>query len=120
MSYGIITTVMRGTWILERTQNERFPYRLQIVRGDEPWLTLRAQDKWPIAGRHIFCLREDESPAPDEMLEEIERVDIIAFNEHGRRVSIVLDASDTSGATSSSSRNPTRGGLERAMNKSSG
>jgi hypothetical protein len=82
---------MKGIWILEKTQNDRFPYRLQILKGGKPWLTLRAQDKWPTAGRHIFCLREAEPPATDEMLEEVERVDIIAFNERGRRVSIVLD-----------------------------
>ena len=82
---------MKGTWILEQTQNDRFPYRLQILRGDKPWLTLRTQDKWPTVGRHIFCLREDEPPAPGEILDELERVDIIAFNERGRRVSVVLD-----------------------------
>ena len=76
---------------MERTQNDRFPYRLQITRGDKPWLTLRTQDHWPAAGRHIFCLREEEPPEPDEMLEEIERVDVIALNERGRRTSIVLD-----------------------------
>ena len=67
-SCGIITTVIKATWILEQTQNDRFPYHLQILRRDKPWLTLRAQDKWPTAGRHIFCLREDESPAPNEIL----------------------------------------------------
>ena len=82
---------MKGTWILERTQNDRFPYRLQILRGGRPCLTLHTQDKWPTAGRHIFCLREDEPPALDEVLEELERVDIITFNERGRRISIVLD-----------------------------
>jgi hypothetical protein len=81
----------KGIWILERTQNGRFPYRLQIIRGDKPWLVLRTQDRWPAAGRHIFCLREDEPPEPGEMLEELERVDIVAFNERGRRISIVLD-----------------------------
>jgi hypothetical protein len=82
---------MKGTWILERTQNDRFPYRLQIIRGDKPWLVLRTQDRWPAAGRHIFCLREDEPPEPDEMLEELEQVDVVAFNERGRRISVVLD-----------------------------
>ena len=81
----------KGTWILERTQNDRFPYRLQIIRGDKPWLVLRTQDRWPAAGRHIFCLREEEPPEPDEMLVEMERVVIVAFNERGRRISVVLD-----------------------------
>lgn len=83
--------MLQGTWILERTQNERFPYRLQIIRGGKLWLTLRTQDRWPGAGRHIFCLREVEPPAPDEVLQEVERVDIVAFNERGRRISVVLD-----------------------------
>jgi len=52
---------------------------------------LRTQDRWPAAGRHIFCLREDEPPEPEEMLEELERVDVVAFNERGRRFSVVLD-----------------------------
>jgi len=83
--------VVKGTWILERTLNTRFPYRLQILRGDRPWLVLHAQDRWPAAGRHIFCLREDKPPSPNEVLEELERVDIVAFNERGRRISVVLD-----------------------------
>jgi len=83
--------MVKGTWILERTQNDRFPYRLQIIIGDKSWLVLRTQDHWPAAGRHIFCLREEEPPTSDETLEEIERVDIIAINERGRRTSIVLD-----------------------------
>ena len=83
--------MVKGTWILERTQNDRFPYRLQILRGGKPWLTLRTQDRWPTAGRHIFCLREDEPPSQDEVMQELERVDIIAFNERGRRTSVVLD-----------------------------
>ena len=52
---------------------------------------LRTQDKWPAAGKNIFCLRETKPPAPDEVLGEIERANIIAFNERGRRVSVVLD-----------------------------
>jgi hypothetical protein len=83
--------MVKGIWILERTQNQRFPYRLQIIRGDRSLFVLRAQDRWPAAGRHIFCLRESEPPAPDEVFEELERVDIIAFNERGRRISVVLD-----------------------------
>ena len=36
-----------GLWILERCASERFPYRLKILKGQEPWLTLRVQDRWP-------------------------------------------------------------------------
>lgn len=80
-----------GIWILERTENERFPYRLQILRDGKPWLTLRTQDRWPAAGRNIFCLREDQPPEPGEVLVEVERVGVAAFNERGRRISVILD-----------------------------
>ncbi len=80
-----------GTWILERTQNDRFPYRVQIIREGAPWMVLRTQDRWPAAGRNIFCLRESDPPDPEELLEEVERVDIAAFHQRGRRISVVLD-----------------------------
>lgn len=83
--------MMNGTWILERCESGRFPYRLQIFRRDKPWLVLRTQDRWPAAGRNIFCLREEEPPAPGEVVEELERVNIVAFNDRGRRTSVVLD-----------------------------
>ena len=82
-----------GLWILEHSDNERFPYRLQILKGAEPWLTLRVQDRWPAANRNIFCLRENEPPEPGEVLEEIERLPVVALQCRGRRVSVVLDRS---------------------------
>lgn len=80
-----------GLWILERCASERFPYRLQILKGQEPWLTLRVQDRWPAANRNIFCLREKEPPEPGEVLEEVERVRVVASQRRGRRLSVVLD-----------------------------
>ncbi len=80
-----------GWWLLERCSSERFPYRLQILKGEEPWLTLRVQDRWPAANRNIFCLRENEPPEPDEEREEVERVPVVALQRRGRRVSVVLD-----------------------------
>ena len=80
-----------GLWILERCASERFPYRLQIVKGQEPWLTIRVQDRWPAANRNIFCLREKEPPELGEVLEEIERVPVVALQRRGRRLSVVLD-----------------------------
>src|SRR3990170_4696051 len=80
-----------GLWILERCASERFPYRLQIVKGQEPWLTIRVQDRWPAANRNIFCLREKEPPELGEVQEEIERVPVVALQRRGRRLSGVLE-----------------------------
>lgn len=82
---------VKGLWILERCPSERFPYRLQILRGTERWLVLRVQDRWPAANRNIFCLRETHPPDPEEELAEVERVGIVAWQQRGRRVSLVLD-----------------------------
>jgi len=81
----------QGNWILERCASDRFPYRLQILKGDKPWFILRTQDRWPAAGKRIFCLREEELPDADEVIEELERVNVVAFHERGRRLSVVLD-----------------------------
>jgi len=80
-----------GTWILERSGSDRFPYRLQILKGDEPWLTLRVADRWPAAGQNIYCLRETQAPAAHGGREEIERVAVVALQQRGKRVSVVLD-----------------------------
>jgi hypothetical protein len=81
-----------GTWILEKSDNPRFPYRLQIISGLQPEpLVLRAQDHWPTANRNIFCLRETPGLAPDEVLEEVEQVPILAISRRGVRLSLVLD-----------------------------
>ncbi len=80
-----------GTWIVETCASERFPYRIQIFRGDNLWLVLRAQDRWPSANRNIFCLRESASAEAGEVVEEIERAPIIALQQRGVRLSVVID-----------------------------
>ena len=82
-----------GLWIMERCASERFPYRLRILKGRELWLSLRVSDRWPAANRNIFCLREKEPPVPGEVLEEVERVAVVALQRRGRRLSVVLDRS---------------------------
>jgi hypothetical protein len=78
-----------GTWLLLRCDDARFPFRVQILRGGIPWLTLRVQDRWPTANRNIFCLREGGEAG--EQLEEVERVPIAALQQRGKRLSLVLD-----------------------------
>jgi len=80
-----------GTWVLEEFADRRFPYRLQILEGDQPWLVLLTQDRWPASGKNIFCLREKEAPSPQNIVREVERVPVIAVHERGPRVSVILD-----------------------------
>lgn len=76
-------------WILESVDNEKFPYRVSIKKGDKTILCLRVQSKWPGAGTQIFCLRESEDYS--DSIEEIERVPVINLNRYGKRLSVVLD-----------------------------
>jgi len=90
----------QGLWILERCQNERFPYRLQITRGAIPWLVLRVQDRWPAANRNIFCLREKEAPEPGEVVEEMERIPLTAMQTVASGYPSSWHGAPTSAATS--------------------
>ncbi|NLU10832.1 MAG: hypothetical protein GXW90_07885 [Tepidanaerobacter acetatoxydans] len=76
-------------WILESTDNEKFPYRLSIKMDDKTKLCLRVQSKWPGAGTQIFCLRESEDYS--DSIEEIERVPVVNLSRYGKRLSVVLD-----------------------------
>jgi hypothetical protein len=81
-----------GTWVLQRCESDRFPYRIQIEdAAGKVTLQLRAQDRWPAANQNIFCMREDPSQVPPATDEEIERVPILALNRRGVRTSVVLD-----------------------------
>jgi len=77
-----------GYWIVERVEEDRFPYRIRIEGAGGDTLCLRAQDRWPAAGRSLFCLREKEPPA---YAEEIERVPVTSITRFGRRLTVILE-----------------------------
>jgi len=87
---------MRGAglvWILDRMPNERFSYRIRVMRDEETLLALRAQGSWPGAGSNYFCLR-DSGPLRDDGTDvpvELERVPVVAFDRYGARLAVVLD-----------------------------
>lgn len=81
---------METFFILERVNDEKFPFRLTIRDEERTILALRVQDKWPGQKGNIFCLREEgrEFEAP---VEEVERVPVKSIKRFGKRLSIVLD-----------------------------
>jgi hypothetical protein len=78
-------------WHVERTMNQRFPFRITICDDDGIRLAVRAQDKWPGPQGNVFCLREPRGSAADEPLTPVERVPIVSVQRMGKRVSVVLD-----------------------------
>ena len=79
-------------WILERTGNKRFPYRLCITGEGGTLLRLLVQEKWPGQKGNVFCLRDDDGEygGPDV---EIERVPVLSLQRFGKRLSVILDRS---------------------------
>jgi len=77
-------------WILEATDNPKFPYRIRIKKGEENLLSLRVQDRWPGTKGHIFCLRE-EPEGYSRSGEEIEKIPVISLKRYGKRLAVVLD-----------------------------
>lgn len=81
---------MAAEWIVERTLNRRFPYRVRIEQEGRTLLAVRAQNSWPGAGSQVFCLRETEFD-PGETLEPVERVPVAHLARIGRKLSVTLD-----------------------------
>lgn len=79
-------------WVLEKTENEKFPFRLRIEKQEQTVLSLYVQDRWPGQKGHIFCLQSrDELDDPASRAEEVERVPIISVKRYGKRMAVVLD-----------------------------
>jgi len=82
--------LMSAFWILKKTQNPKFPYRVTVVRDGQVVLDLYVQDKWPGTKGNIFCLSAAErEPYPGE--EELERVPVVSYQVYGKRVTVILD-----------------------------
>lgn len=80
-------------WILERLENERFPYRVKIKKSDSTLLCLQTQDRWPGPKGNVFCLRGADENLEKAPAEELERVPVVSLNRYGKRLAVVLDRS---------------------------
>jgi len=81
---------MKTTWIVERTLNRRFPFRISIEQNGRLIFAVRAQAQWPGPGQQIFCLREHEDD-PSERLDAVEHVPVAHVGRVGRKLVVVLD-----------------------------
>lgn len=81
---------MAGTWLLEATDRQRFPYRLTVLSAGQPLLCLWVQERWPGTKGHVFCIRDDSEPWQPAG-EEVERVPVVSFRRQGKRLIVVLE-----------------------------
>lgn len=81
---------MPAQWIVERTVDTRFPYRVRIEQDGRTILAVRARHAWPGPGMNIFCLREREFD-PTEALTPFEQVPVEHLSRNGRKLAVTLD-----------------------------
>jgi len=80
---------MSFTWIVEKREHSKFPYRITIKGDNTEELKLLSQDRWPGTRGSVFCIRDKEDSSDGFI--EIERVNIISLKKFGKKVSVVLD-----------------------------
>lgn len=71
-----------------RIDGGRFPFRITLLGPQGPVICVMAADRWPGAGKNIFCLRARQDP---EGFEEIDRVPVIEWQRSGARLMFSLD-----------------------------
>jgi ERCC4-type nuclease len=81
----------RTVWIIRKTQNPKFPFRLTISDGKKVLLDLYIQDKWPGTKGNIFCLRVFSGVEPEDEGPEVERVSVWRYGVYGKRATVILD-----------------------------
>ncbi|HET8897858.1 MAG TPA: ERCC4 domain-containing protein [Rhodanobacteraceae bacterium] len=81
---------MAALWIVQRSAEARFPFRIAIEQDGRVLFAVRAKAAWPGAGSQVFCLREREADRM-EVFEEVERVPVAHLARLGRKLSITLD-----------------------------
>ncbi len=78
-------------WIVHKTGNPRFPFRIAIADESGDLFAVRAQDSWPGARGNIFCVRDSSSKDERDLFVEVERVPIIMLERFGKSIRVVLD-----------------------------
>jgi hypothetical protein len=79
-----------ATWIVERTQHRRFPFRVSLEQEGRLLVAFRTQARWPGPGQQVFCLREGALD-PAELLSPVERAPVAHLARVGRKLVVALD-----------------------------
>ena len=78
-------------WVIQKTDNPKFPVRINIIEGDRTLLSLYAQGSWPGQKGNIFCLRASEDGTTKVFDEVLEQIPVITVKRLGKKMSVVLD-----------------------------
>lgn len=90
MAFPTHMLTMTATWLVQRSADARFPFRIAIEQDGRVLFAVRAKAAWPGAGTQVFCLREREVDLL-ETFEDIERVPVAHLARLGRKLSVTLD-----------------------------
>lgn len=79
-------------WLLYKTDEEKFPYKIYLEEKPNEFLILRVQARWPGPGKKIFCISEGYIHQKEiEDTEPVEECNIILFKRFGRKLNLILD-----------------------------
>lgn len=80
----------RTVFRLHGTNDPRFPFLLTLERDASAALRLLTQDRWPTAGRTLFCLRLPKEMPPELEIEAEIETHEAAVARLGQRLSLVI------------------------------
>ncbi len=78
-------------WVVQATENPRFPVRIAIEQDGKVLFAVRAQDAWPGQRGNVFCIRDGTTADELDLFTTIERVPVINFDRFGKSLRITLD-----------------------------
>lgn len=83
--------MVNSFFILEKTTNNTFKYRLTIKSWEKKLFVARVQDKRPWQKWNIFCIREKPWADNSDIIWEIENIPISNIHRYWKKISISLD-----------------------------
>jgi hypothetical protein len=79
-------------WLLYKTNEEKFPYKIYLEEKPNEFLILKVQARWPGPGKKIFCISEGYLHQEKiEDTEPVEECNIILFKRFGKKLNLILD-----------------------------
>jgi hypothetical protein len=79
-------------WLLYKTTEEKFPYKIYLEEKPNEFLILKVQARWPGPGKKIFCISEGYLHQEKiEDTEPVEECNILLFKRFGKKLNLILD-----------------------------
>ena len=80
-------------WLMFKTEDKRFPYRIFIQFEKDKYYNFRVQNQWPGPGKSVFCINDGIAGRKDipQNAELANKCPILSAKWFGKRLTVVLD-----------------------------